>query len=77
MTRDGENDVADGLQLCETSSYRPTTLSRNDLRIEWDVTYIEGDSEEGRHLQATQGAAIRKVLEWLAHNPAPAERTAA
>ena len=67
----------DGLQLCETSSYRPSTRKINTVQVLWDVSYVDSQSEEGQQLQAVQGAAIRKVLEWLAQNPSTTEPPAA
>jgi hypothetical protein len=77
MKKGAHDDVADGLGLSKLSSYRPTTSTKDTVTVEWEVLDVDSGTEEGRHLQAVQGTAIRKVLEWLAQNPAPAARTAA
>lgn len=64
----GESDHAQVVPLRRTSSYRPTAFRAEPVDMEWSVQTVDADSEDGRHLQAVQGEAIRKVVTWLVRN---------
>jgi hypothetical protein len=69
-----ESDRAEVVPLRRTSSYRPTAFRAEPVEVTWSVQAVDANSEDGRHLQAVQGEAVRKVVTWLVRSLLRSER---